>query len=78
MGGAPDAPPSGSASDVALSLEIVGGEQISFRQKMPFNSKQAFADCRILHNENMLSAESNKITYKLYGLLHEKVRKKYS
>ena len=59
-----------------LPLETVGGEQISFRKKMPFISKQASADCRILHNENMLSAESSAMTYKLYGLPHKKVSKK--
>ena len=58
------------------TLETVGGEQISFRKKMPFISEQASADCRLLHNENMLSAESSAITYKLYGLPHEKVSKK--
>jgi len=59
-----------------LSLETVGGEQISFRKKMPCISEQASADCRLLHNKNMLSAESSAITYKLYGLPHEKVTKK--
>jgi len=60
---------------IALPLETVGGEQILFRKKMPFNSEHAFADCRLLHNENMLSAESSEITYKLYELMHKKVRK---
>jgi len=49
---------------------------LSFRKKMPCISEQASADCRLLHNENMLSAESSAITYKLYGLPHEKVSKK--
>jgi len=43
---------------------------------MPFISEQASADCRLLQNENMLSAESSAITNKLYGLPHKKVSKK--
>ena len=60
---------------VALPLVTVSGEQISFRNKIPFNSEQVSADFRSLHNENMLSAENSKITYTfLYGLMHKNVR----
>jgi len=73
----PGIPEIGRYTDRAkpLPLETSGAEQILFRKKMPFISKQASADCRLLHNENMLSAESSAITYKLYGLPLKKVSK---
>ena len=49
---------------VALQLETMGGEQTLFREKMSFNSNQASVSCTLLHNENMISAESKTITYK--------------